>query len=281
MSDLPTLPPDDSDQETRRAAPTEYGQVPPVRRSVDSSWSQPGSPPPRSLPDDSRAMPPVNPGTQRMTPVVPPASGEGHVRQTSELARVSPKRKGKARERRDSGLYLPLWSLALMMLIVLGISFSIVVVVMMLGAQNAPASDEPVFVIVTAPATAFQSGSAQPTTVLATATIPPEFDQGIQGTLPPLALQGPTLPPVVFTPTPLTIAVGSTVRVNAIESGLNVRAEPGVNSTRLFVAADQSLWLVVDGPLQADSLTWWKIQNPDDPTEQGWGAGTYLEVVAP
>jgi hypothetical protein len=279
MPELPTLPPDDSEMETRRASPTEAGQVPPVRRSVESGWTQPSSPPPMSLPDESRPMPPVNPGTQRMTPVVPPPpSGEGHVRQTSELSRVG--KRGAARSRRDSGLYLPVWSLALMMLIVLGISFSVVVVVVMLGAQNAPASDAPVFVIVTAPPTAFQSSNTQPTSVLATATIPPEFDQGLQGTTQSFSLDGPTLAPIIFTPTPISITVGSMVRVNALESGLNVRAEAGVNSERLFVAPDQSLWLVVDGPTQADSLTWWKIQNPDDPTEEGWGAGTYLEVVA-
>ena len=172
------------------------------------------------------------------------------------------------------------WSLALMLVIVLGISFSIVALVVFLGAPNPPTSDDPVFVIVTAPPTAFQS-NLQPTSLLATPTIPPEFDTGIQGTQQPLALAGPTLAPIIFTSTPISIAVGATVRVVAIESGLNVRAEPGINGTRLFVAADQSLWLVVDGPTQADSLTWWKLQNPDDPTEQGWGAGTYLEVVAP
>jgi hypothetical protein len=281
MSDLPTLPSDDSEMETRRASPTEAGQVPPVRRSVEQGWTQPSSPPPINLPDDSRRMPPVNPGTQRMTPVVPPMpAGEGHVRQTGELSRVGAQR-GKARERRDSGLYLPVWSLALMMLIVLGISFSIVVVVVMLGAPNAPANDAPIIVIVTAPPTAFQSNNIQPSSVLATATIPPEFDQGIEGTAPSFALEGPTLAPIIFTPTPISITVGSTVRVVAPESGLNVRAEPGVNANRLFVAPDESLFLVIDGPLQADSLTWWKIQNPDDPSEQGWGAGTYLEVVAP
>jgi hypothetical protein len=77
------------------------------------------------------------------------------------------------------------------------------------------------------------------------------------------------------------VAAGSTVRVNAQESGLNIRAEPSINGTRLFVAAHESLWLVVDGPIQGDSLTWWRLQNPEDASEQGWGAGTYLEVVTP
>jgi hypothetical protein len=233
-----------------------------------------------SVPDDSKAMPPVNPSTQWMTPLAPPA-GEGHVKQTGEnLARVGTRR-GAARARRDSGLYLPVWSLALMLMIVLGISFSIVALVVMLGAPNAPASEDPIFVIVTAPPTAFQSGTVQPTSILATPTLPPEFDQGIQATQAPFVLDGPTLAPVIFTATPVQVAVGSTVRVNALESGLNIRAEPSINGTRLFVAAHESLWLVVDGPIQGDSLTWWKLQNPEDASEQGWGAGTYLEVVSP
>ncbi|NWF67754.1 MAG: hypothetical protein HXY40_01590 [Chloroflexi bacterium] len=279
MSDLPQLPPDDSEMETRRASPTEADSLPPVRRvtpgstpaSGDSAWR-----PPAALPE---TPPPVSAGTQRLQPIVPPP-GEGHIYQPS-------RRKRSARERRDSGLYLPLWSLALMLLIVLGISFSIVALVVVLGGRSAPASDEPIFVIVTAqPTNPPFSGAPAGTlasdnpAILATPTLPPEFDQGIQGTQPALQLQGPTLPAVIFTPTPISINVGVTVRVNALESGLNIRQEPGINATRLFVAAHESVWIVVAGPQQADSLTWWQLQDPGNPTRTGWGAGTYLEVIA-
>jgi hypothetical protein len=261
--ELPRLPDDEqSSAETRRTTST-----PPIQRSTDPRWRQPSSPPPINLPEGN--MPPQRTPTQRVAP--PAVSGEGHVRQTPG---APVQRKGKARARRDSGFYLPLWSLALMLVIVLGLSFSIVVLVVSLGSQNVPSNTEPQFIIITA-------ASPTPTppdnpAILATPTLPPEFD-----TQPDFSLEGPTLEPVRFTPTPLQIAVGVTVMVVAPESGLNVRSAAGINNEILFVAPDQQLLTVIGGPTQADSLTWWEVQDPSDPSSRGWAAGTYLEVVSP
>ena len=37
--------------------------------------------------------------------------------------------------------------------------------------------------------------------------------------------------------------------------------------------------IVVDGPLQGDGLTWWKIQDPNRAGREGWAASNYLQPV--
>jgi len=43
-----------------------------------------------------------------------------------------------------------------------------------------------------------------------------------------------------------------------------------------FRAEEGTEFIVVDGPRQADGLTWWQIQAPDNPAQTGWAASNYL-----
>jgi len=178
----------------------------------------------------------------------------------------------RERGRNGGALSLPAWSVGLMLLLVFGIAAGIVTLVLMLGGQTAPGG-EPVIVIVTAPPTAT---SDQPPTALVPGFITAPT---LVPDVPVFALEGPTLPPIIFTPTPLTITVGSAVIVNI--DGLNVRPEPGLNNTQRFNAPLGAGFNVVGGPTQADGLTWWEIQDPADPTLRGWAAADYLDVFAP
>ena len=73
--------------------------------------------------------------------------------------------------------------------------------------------------------------------------------------------------------------MGKTVIVSGVqEQQLNVRDNPGINTTVVFRAPDGYTFTVIDGPVQADGLTWWQVQDTSgSPT--GWAVTNYLEAV--
>ena len=228
----------------------------------------------RATGDRTRGIPPVTRVTQAQPPPPPPR------RSTQPLPRATPRR-GRARSRRDSGLYLPLWSLALVLVIVMVTVGGLVVLVLSIGGNEAP--EAPPVVIVSSPVPTDpppEGVAASP----ATAPSPPELDPISGGNapppVPPLRMAGPTLPAVEFTATPMTIAVGRQVRVVGVGvQQLNVRDEPGVTgSTVVFRAEEDSTFNVVGGPQQADGLTWWQIEDPFNLTRTGWAASNYLHA---
>jgi len=191
-----------------------------------------------------------------------------------------PERRKRRADRQASGLYLPTWSVGAMILIVLAIVAALVMLLLTLGGGTAP-SGEPRLVVITAEATPTpQSGvvtlTPNPTALQQSV---PQATSGIQADstalpVPEFALEGPTLAPIVFTPTPLSLAVGVTVRVDADE--LNVREAPGLDQTVLFQAALNERFVLVGGPESASDITWWQIEDPSDPTRAGWAAAEYL-----
>jgi hypothetical protein len=169
-------------------------------------------------------------------------------------------------------LFLPVWSVALTLMLVCGAVSCAVLGVVSLGGRTVPAG-EPRFVIVTAEiptSTPFVPDS------LAPSPIPNQLAQG--GAIPAFSLQGPTLAPIVISPTPESIAVGKMVIASAEDSGVNVRSGPSVQNERLFVADNGEAFTIIDGPTQGDGLTWWKIQSPTDSSRSGWAAAAYLEI---
>lgn len=230
----------------------------------------------RSSDDRTRGIPPVARVTSGQPPPPPPPR-----RPSQPLPRAT-RRQGRARSRRDSGLYLPLWSLALVLLVVMGMVAGLVLLVLSIGGNEAP--EAPPVVIVSSPVPTDRPAgfAASP----ATPTIPPELDPISGGNppppVPPLRMAGPTLPAVEFTPTPLNISVGRQVRVVGVGAQqLNVRDVPGVTgSTVIFRAEEESMFNVVGGPQQADGLTWWQIEDPFNLTRTGWAASNYLQAFA-
>lgn len=178
------------------------------------------------------------------------------------------------RVRRENPFLLPLWSIALMLLGVVAVSGGIVLLVLILGGAE-PTPTDPIFVIITAPPSEIPSITdtppPPPSPVITTANDLP---------LPNFALEGPTLPPIFLSPTPDTISVGRMVQIiNVGESGLNVRAAPGINNQLLFTARENTLHEIIAGPESAreDSFTWWQIRDPFS-SETGWAVDLYMEV---
>ncbi len=181
-----------------------------------------------------------------------------------------PDKRKKRAERRNSGLFLPAWSVGVMLLIVIAIVVALVTLLMTLGGGNAPAGDPRVVIITAVPTEtplAPLTGSTQNPTII------PQGD-GTSIPVPEFALEGPTLPPIIFSPTPLTIAIGVTVRIDA--EGLNIREAAGLDQTVLFQADQGDLFTVIGGSTRASDITWWQIQDPNDPTRSGWAAADYL-----
>lgn len=176
--------------------------------------------------------------------------------------------------RRENPMAVPLWSVALMLMAVAAVVVVIIGVIVILGGT--PALEKPPRVmILTAVLTPDEAGDNF--SVLASATIPAQYNSSPAA---PLALQGPTLAPVAITPTLESIGIGKNVLVTAEGAGLNIRSLPGtIDTAILFVAPPGQSFVIADGPLQADGLTWWKVQNPIDATQSGWAAAAFLEVV--
>ena len=95
----------------------------------------------------------------------------------------------------------------------------------------------------------------------------------------------PTLTPIPPTampsPTPAAgeIAIGVYVQVATGGDALRVREEPGLSTAPLFLAFDSEVFLVTNGPQQADGYTWWYLTASYDASRAGWAAQDFLTVI--
>jgi hypothetical protein len=205
----------------------------------------------------------------------------GHVAPVAGQTRQMPPQAYKQRPPRrkksveDNALYLPWWSIALMLLGVIIVAFAVVGGVILLGNSGLfLAEPTPIILIVTANPNApvFAQPSPQASSV-----------QIISGgtTTGDLALAGPTLAPVILTPTPAAINIGSRVVVEGVDADtLNVRSDASLNESEILFRADEGeIFNVVEGPAQSDGFTWWRIQDPANATRNGWAVGNFLTVV--
>jgi len=104
-------------------------------------------------------------------------------------------------------------------------------------------------------------------------------------TVAPLPTATPTPKPTPTPSVPTEIKVGVYVKVvNTEADGLRFRWGPGMdNVTKKFIA-DGTILKVLDGPEEADGLTWWRLEDPseeDADLKVGWAADTWLEPTLP
>jgi len=92
----------------------------------------------------------------------------------------------------------------------------------------------------------------------------------------------PTIDPLLITPTIAvdTIGIGGYVQISGTEGeGLRIRSAAGLNSDTVFRGEEAEVFLVRDGPQEADGYTWWYVVAPYDETRAGWAAADFLAMV--
>jgi hypothetical protein len=108
--------------------------------------------------------------------------------------------------------------------------------------------------------------------------IPAPTNTPVPPTAAPLASPTPgNVPPV---PVEGEIAVGTSVQIKGTAGdGLRLRSVPGLAGDVLLVGAEAEVFLVQDGPRQADGYTWWFLLGVNDPQRQGWAVSNFLQRV--
>lgn len=171
----------------------------------------------------------------------------------------------RQRNKRDSGLYLPWWSLVIMLAFVGAAAVGAWLIVNQLGGTAAPGGT-PVVIVITATYTIGPPASTTPIPQAPTLT----------GTAPlPTIVPSVTYPPGIF-------AIGAKVKVIGVgTSGLNVRSGPGRDATVKFQAAENEVFQLRESPQLASGDEWWFIQDPKDQNRGGWASRQYLQVLSP
>ncbi len=116
------------------------------------------------------------------------------------------------------------------------------------------------------------SGGPTPTPVIWTPTS--VLTPAVSPTPPPTETAGPipTISP--------DIAIGRYVRVAGTGGdGLSLRSGPGENYTRMGVALEGEVFIVVDGPTVSGGSEWWKTRDPENEEREWWAVGNFLEPV--
>lgn len=123
-----------------------------------------------------------------------------------------------------------------------------------------------------------QNQPIEPNLALADLTvIPPPTPTPMVQSSPPEGLLSSTP-----TAAPDTLAIGMYVQITGTEGdGLRLRSAPGLTTEPLLLGFDEEVFLVRDGPQEADGYTWWYLVAPYDETRAGWAAANFLAIIPP
>jgi hypothetical protein len=93
----------------------------------------------------------------------------------------------------------------------------------------------------------------------------------------------PTVENLSTQPVPLPgseIKIGDYVQVSGTGGdGLRLHAIAGVASKVDYIAIDSEVFLVKEGPTDADGYMWWLLKDPFTENTVGWGVANYLSVI--
>lgn len=87
----------------------------------------------------------------------------------------------------------------------------------------------------------------------------------------------PAIPP---SPVPGVISLNSYVQISGTQgAGLRLRSEPGLEGIVQLIGSEAEIFIVKDGPREADGYTWWYLVGPFDESRAGWAVANFLIVV--
>lgn len=96
-----------------------------------------------------------------------------------------------------------------------------------------------------------------------------------------LILEGPAIPTVIITNTPVPLRVGLQAAVYGVGADkLNIRNSPSLTESQVLFREDAGKRIeIIGGPHEADGFTWWQVRDPQFQV-QGWAVARYLRAVA-
>jgi hypothetical protein len=99
--------------------------------------------------------------------------------------------------------------------------------------------------------------------------------------LPPTLTSIPPTPLPSTTPAPGQIALGVYVQPSTGGDGLRIHIAPSLSAELAFPdpAFDSEVFLVTDGPEQADGYTWWYLTASYDISRAGWAVQDFLVSI--
>ena len=106
-----------------------------------------------------------------------------------------------------------------------------------------------------------------PTQTLPLVTIQPTIEPTPTPTIIPLSMPG-------LIPREAYVQIANTGGV-----GLNLRSEPSRSSSINYLGLESEVFIVRDGPITADDLSWYYLVGFYDDTRNGWAAANYLEII--
>jgi len=96
-----------------------------------------------------------------------------------------------------------------------------------------------------------------------------------------LIIEGPALPTVIITNTPIQPSVGALAAVFAVgNDNLNIRNRPSLSDSQvLFRENEGKRFDIIGGPQAADGYTWWQVRDPQFQVT-GWAVANYLRTIS-
>lgn len=279
MSNQPP-PTDPSEDPTRMFDSTRPEEKLPLpermpRRGYESQRRMSPPPPQYSEPYPPPSSPP---------PAAPPPLGPSRYTGGQRPVEAVPVRVPKApRSKKDSGLYLPWWSLVVLILIVGGGAVLLLAFALNAGENFILGDQTPQVIVVTNALTGNTVGQPTNNTNVQPVTTPGSVPPSAQ----PINTPVPTAPPTqtgipgVTTGCPL----GALVEVvGTAPTGLSIRSEPQQGQNILSVAPDGEQFTIVGGPqtsvaVDGTSLEFCQVEGITNPNRKGWAARQYLAEV--
>ncbi len=214
--------------------------------------------------------------SQAAPPAANAAADEGYLAARAQFAaRRSYKR---ALRRARNPLYFSLRSLVLLVALVMAASAMTLILVFAMRREPTSTRLAPVIQVVDS---SMVSGAAELLTA-PEATSVPEVQVIMAAETPQsLMLEGPAIPTVIITNTPVPLRVGLQAAVYGVGNDkLNIRNSPSLTESQVLFREDAGKRIeIIGGPHEADGFTWWQVRDPQFQV-QGWAVARYLRAVA-